>query len=631
MSPTVSFPVVALGGTIGSDFYQKIFKGITEVVNEDDVQGVQIYPAKWPRKVLITVKQNETKEALLISGLNIAGHHVDLKDENEEFVRVTIRDLSLDYPKDKLIEVLSEYGNVVNVEREMIYIDGRKTTWTTGTRWVSMCPIYYTIPQRLSVMHEGKQMSMSVWYKRPEMEQRKCRKCGGSHGENDCSFEKQVCFICQGGHKRHECPNYDGSRSSDEVFCFMSKKSPLSNFNTNYPITIDETQYMCNEMFIQQQKALIFGDVKKAEMIMKSTEPKEMKELGRKIEGYKDSVWKERAPYVIMTCNREKVYAYKEIQDYLLKTGNRVLGEATPDPFFGIGIHIGDPAVLNRNEWPGKNVMGNVLTELRSEVQMMKSLTTEAPDPTLLNGKKTMASAETPSCIEMTDVQNPEMLTAPTADMDQFQDCFDDLLPLVEDDLSANENIVLIGDTNLNDIELDLTELKAAVLTLQKEGAKTTDVEKLLDRCTFGAHDINTIIFHIGACDWSSDKKTVATAEEVYRDYVEALTACRARYADAMFVLSSILPRVNLLDDPNINMDQINFEVSKLNELLLKLSISHEKIVFVNNNEAFCNAEGKAFKDLFNEHDTSGFHLSQRGQAVLSDNLTGALREVMRQ
>ena len=164
---------------------------------------------------------------------------------------------------------------------------------------------------------------------------------------------------------------------------------------------------------------------------------------------------------------------------------------------------------------------------------------------------------------------------------------------------------MLIGDTNLNDIELDLTELKASVLTLQKEGAKTTDVEKLLDRCTFGAHDINTIIFHIGACDWSSDKKTVATAEEVYRDYVEALTACRARYADAMFVLSSILPRVNLLDDPNINMDQINFEVSKLNELLLKLSISHEKIVFVNNNEAFCNAEGKAFKDLFNEHATS--------------------------
>jgi hypothetical protein len=192
----------------------------------------------------------------LISGLNISGQHVDLKDENEEFVRVTIRDLKMDYPDDDLTECLSEYGKVVKIESEMIYVDGRKTSWTTGTRWVSMCPIYYTIPQRLSVMHNGKQMSMSVWYKRPNTEQRKCRKCGGSHDETGCPFDKHVCFICQGEHRRRDCPMYDGSRVSEQVFCFMSKKSTLSNFNTDYPVTIDGTEYMCNEMYIQYQKAL---------------------------------------------------------------------------------------------------------------------------------------------------------------------------------------------------------------------------------------------------------------------------------------------------------------------------------------------------------------------------------------
>ena len=73
-----------------------------------------------------------------------------------------------------------------------------------------------------------------------------------------------------------------------------------------------------------------------------------------------------------MTC-REKIYAHKELQEYLLSTGNRCIGEATPDSFFGIGIHISDPAVLHPREWQGSNIMGQILTELRSELLFMKA------------------------------------------------------------------------------------------------------------------------------------------------------------------------------------------------------------------------------------------------------------------
>ena len=621
MSPTVSFPVVALGGTIQGDFYQKIFKGITEIVSESDVQGVQIYPAKWPRKVLISVKNDETKEALLISGLDIGGQHIDLRDENEEFVRITIRDLSLDYPDDELIDGLSEYGKVVKIEREMIHVDGRKTSWTTGTRWVSMCPIYYTIPQRLTVTHKGKQISMSVWYKRPDNEMRKCRKCGGSHGVVDCPFEKHVCFICQGEHRRRDCPNYDGSRVSEQVFCFMSRKSPLSNFNTNYPITIDGNEYLCNEMYIQQQKALLFEDVKTADMIMQSKDPKEMKNLGRKIRGYVDSVWKAMAPEVIMTCNRKKVYAYNDIQEYLVKTGNKVLGEATPDPFFGIGVHIGDPAVLNWNEWPGKNVMGEALTELRSEIQLMKSLSTETPE---LSTHPEKDNVDSESC----EKSSSDEQLAPTVQLKPLLDSVDN--SQVEQKMMPNQQVLLIGDSNLNGVHLDLTELNASVETISKAGAKTGDIEKLLESCTLGAQDVTMIILHIATCNWSSNEKTVVSGDVVYRNYVEAVNACTAKYPKAGFVISSVLPRANHSNFPNTHLENINSEVSRLNKLLFDLSKSETNVIFVNNDSAFYDAENRVCKDLFYTHDFTGVHISKRGQSILADNLTVGLRQALR-
>ena len=92
MRLTVSFPVGVLGDISHVELYSELYKGITEVVDEIDVAGIQIYPSKWPRKVLITLKGEDVKEALMIAGITVLGQHIELRDESQNLVKVTIKD-----------------------------------------------------------------------------------------------------------------------------------------------------------------------------------------------------------------------------------------------------------------------------------------------------------------------------------------------------------------------------------------------------------------------------------------------------------------------------------------------------------------------------------------------------------
>ena len=616
MSLCVSFPLGALPELNQTDFYVKIYEGLTVIVEENDVVGVQIYPAQWPRKVLINLKEREKKEALLISGINVAGQHIELKDENEEFTRVTVKDLAIDFSDDDLLEILSKYGRVIKVDREMIVVNGRETLWTTGTRIVSMCPLQYTIPQRLTALHRDKQVAMSIWYRRPAVE--RCRKCGGGHTDTLCTFEKQVCFICKGEHRRRECPEYDGSRVSQDAFCFMSRKSPLSNFNTDFPITIEGTSYSCNEMYIQQQKALLFGDTRKANMIMQSNDPKEMKDLGKKIKGYKDKEWKDAARGVIMTC-REKIYAHKELQEYLLSTGNRSIGEATPDSFFGIGIHISDPAVLNPREWQGSNIMGQILTELRSELLFMKSAV-EMDYATQVIAEITENTAE--------PMMQDDITNEGTTDEAQAPDSANDSEIGAKD--TSGAHVVMLGDSNLKNVQIDTEQLNVTLKNICHPGATLSDIEDFLKDVTVKPDELTALIIHLGTGNWSSDETDeVDLANDVYRDFVEALNACSARFPDVHYILSGVLPRLPQNEDADCHQRKINFEVQRLNEMLKTMGRKESNVTYVDNDEAFFTSDHSLRTELFSANDRTGVHLSENGCMVLGDNLTQSLRNLL--
>ena len=613
MKLTVSFPWGVLGSVSNSEFYNRIHQGLTEIVDEKDVRGVQVYPAQWPRKVLITLNERQAKEALLIAGINVFGQHIELKDENEEFTRVTVKDLMVGFPDQTLADALSNYGTVVKIENEMIHVNGKKTSWTTGTRYVSMCPLIETIPQRLSFTFGDKQITASVWYKRPVAENKKCRKCGGDHSENECSYEALVCYLCKGDHKRQNCPQYDGSRESNEAFCFMSKRSPLSNFNTDYPITIKNETYSCNEMYIQEQKALLFGDFGRASLIREAKEPNVMKDLGKKVTGYVDHIWKAKAEDITMTCNRAKVYQHEAIQAYLLKTGNKKIGEGTVDRLFGIGVHISSPLCLNHQEWPGKNLMGNILMELRSELLFLKA-----------------ASNDSRGDLENSQHSKTVLLDGKDIDSDSMTE--NTKANSASDEPIQKNCVLLLGDSNLKGVQLDLIEVDLSVIKVVGSQAKINDIDKLLNEVSLESDQVEVIMVHLGSYNWSSsDTKGQVSAEEVYRDYVEALNTCSTQFPNAVFVLSSILPRAPSTDNPSSPQLEINAERAKLNELLFQMSRSESNVFYVDNDVSLHDLEQNVNSYLYMDNDESGLQLNEMGSIILSDNLTQGIRKVFRQ
>ena len=90
MELTLSFPVGILGDISHGELYKELYFNIKEVVHEQDVAGIQLYPSQWPRKVLITLKTKDAKEALMISGIDIMSQHIELRDEFYTFISIIL-------------------------------------------------------------------------------------------------------------------------------------------------------------------------------------------------------------------------------------------------------------------------------------------------------------------------------------------------------------------------------------------------------------------------------------------------------------------------------------------------------------------------------------------------------------
>ena len=609
MKLTLSFPIGIVGDIGHSELYRELYKGITEIVRENDVDGIQIYPAQWPRKVLVTVNNNDAKEALVIAGVTFGNQHIELKDEAEEMTRITIKDALISWPDQKIREMLEPYGKIVGkIDKEMLYVNGKKTSWTTGTRYVYMCPVQEIIPQRLTTIEEGKQVAISVWYKRPltESQQLKCRRCGANHEDSSCTYDQKVCFLCHGSHERRDCPMNDGSRVSDEVFCFMGEKSPLSNFNTNYPTRIDDVIYLCNEQYIQSQKAKCFGDKERERLIMKESDPRVMKRLGREVKGYIDAEWKEKTDDIIMTCVRQKVYQHLDLQGYLLKTGNRRIAEGTSDRHFGVGFHISDARVMNHIEWTGRNLMGRALMDIRSEIKMIEEITSEKSSDMPFDADEEFFDAGTQIPVEVPIKQQA-----------------------MPEKAKEKRYAVLIGDSNIEEVRVDISSTNLSLEKICRPGAKLQDIDEMLRQSDIEPDAVQIAMVHLGNSNWSSDLfMPVDSGENVYREYVETINTISVKFRQAELLLSSILPRDLdvAADEVRKHREAINTEVNILNKKLNELANTEQNVTFIDNDDAFKMGENPN-PEMYVKNDNTGVNLSHKGVMILTDKLTECVQK----
>lgn len=138
-----------------------------------------------------------------------------------------------------------------------------------------------------------------------------------------------------------------------------------------YPCSFiaDGHTFVTAEHYMMAQKALLFNDQEIYEKIVASRKPGEAKDLGRQVRGFDNAVWEEKRYGIVVQGNFYKFSQNPELADFLRKTGNRMLVEASPiDPIWGIGMAEDDKDIYNMEAWKGLNLLGIALMEVRDMI-----------------------------------------------------------------------------------------------------------------------------------------------------------------------------------------------------------------------------------------------------------------------
>ena len=150
------------------------------------------------------------------------------------------------------------------------------------------------------------------------------------------------------------------------MITFYGKNSPYSNFYyvefeyKGYKVTSSEQAFML-------EKALMF-DKSMVERILSTTNPAEIKNLGRKVKNFDEKKWNE-VRYGIMVDILCAKFSIEPLKTELLNTGIEFIVEASPtDKIWGAGLALGDPRLNYAKYYPGRNLLGHALMDARARL-----------------------------------------------------------------------------------------------------------------------------------------------------------------------------------------------------------------------------------------------------------------------
>ncbi len=153
---------------------------------------------------------------------------------------------------------------------------------------------------------------------------------------------------------------------------FWHEYDENGQFSNWYPsqFTVEGVSYKHVEQFIMAQKAKHFGDDLIYRAIMRTDDPSDCKKLGKRVTGFDSLRW-DLIRYPILRAGvRAKFGQDPKLRALLLNTGDAILAEASPyDKVFGIGLDAATAKGVAPDQWPGENLLGKVLMEVRRELR----------------------------------------------------------------------------------------------------------------------------------------------------------------------------------------------------------------------------------------------------------------------
>ena len=133
---------------------------------------------------------------------------------------------------------------------------------------------------------------------------------------------------------------------------------------------VGTTGFKSMTQYLMYCKARLFGDKKTALDIMYNYDPYIISNLGKRVTGFEEAVWKGRRGILLYRGLKAKFDQNPALIRKLVSTGTETLVYCGPiDPELGIGLFMTDPDRLDMAKWKGQNLLGYALMDLREQYQ----------------------------------------------------------------------------------------------------------------------------------------------------------------------------------------------------------------------------------------------------------------------
>ena len=154
------------------------------------------------------------------------------------------------------------------------------------------------------------------------------------------------------------------TESKNGITLFSGRFSRLSNLHP-CKLVINGKEWPSVEHVYQHEKAIFAGRPEIAALITSSENPVEAMSIGKAIR-LDTPDWNERANQV-MTQALEVKFAIPQFKLALQSTKD-IIGEATTNKYWGIGLTRGHSDAFLRDKWKGGNHLGELLMDLKSQL-----------------------------------------------------------------------------------------------------------------------------------------------------------------------------------------------------------------------------------------------------------------------
>ena len=158
----------------------------------------------------------------------------------------------------------------------------------------------------------------------------------------------------------------------EEKYVFFWKTaSPFSNWHPS-KFTLDGQVFENMEQYMMWSKAMLMVDTETAQKILLTSDPRTIKALGREVRNFNSYLWDKVKYGVVYGGCYAKFTQNEKIKKVLMDTGDKVLVEASPfDKIWGIGLDEEMAKKTDSKDWPGENLLGKILTNLRDDLKKM--------------------------------------------------------------------------------------------------------------------------------------------------------------------------------------------------------------------------------------------------------------------